>query len=87
MNVDLPAPLSPSTHVTSPAPTRDGDVLERDDVAEVLGDARGVWSSAVIAGPLRALADVVVDQDRDEQDHAEEQEAPVGVPAARTGCR
>ena len=31
--------------------------------------------------PLRALADVVVDEHGDQQDHAEEEVEPVGVPA------
>ena len=81
MNVDLPAPLSPSTHVTSPAPTHTLMSLRATTLPKYFDDARGPRAAAVIAGPLRALADVVVDQHRDQQDHAEEQEAPVGVPA------
>ena len=90
MNVDLPAPLSPRTHVTSPASDADADVLQRDDVAEVLRDVADLEQRRAVGAvarwrssprSLRALADVVVDEDRDQQDHAEEQEAPVGVPA------
>ena len=38
MNVDLPAPLSPSTQVTSPAFTNVLTSLQGDDVAVVLRD-------------------------------------------------
>ena len=58
------------------------DVLERDDVAEVLDDARAPRAArGHRRAPSAPPADVGVDQHRGEQDHAEEQEAPVGVPA------
>ena len=50
MNVDLPAPLSPSTHVTWPALDQAGDVLERDHVAEVLGDVADLEQRRLAVG-------------------------------------
>ena len=35
-SVDLPLPLGPSSAVSAPSPTRDADVVERDEVAEAL---------------------------------------------------
>ena len=38
-SVDLPPPLGPSSAVSWPLATEQVDVLERDEVAEPLGDA------------------------------------------------
>ena len=92
MNVDLPAPLSPSTHVTLPASTRVRDVFQRGDVAEVLADVAqleqrvlAVTAIAVVSVAssclLRLLAGEVVDEHCEQQHAAEEGEATVGVPA------
>ena len=50
MNVDLPAPLSPSTHVTSPGPT-DTVMSLRVTTLPKYFDTLRTSSSAVIAGP------------------------------------
>ena len=41
-SVDLPPPLGPSSAVSCPVGQRDGDVVEGDEVAELLGDAGDV---------------------------------------------
>ena len=51
MNDDLPAPLSPSTHVTSPAPTLTLMSLRATTLPKNFDTSR-VSSSAVIAGLL-----------------------------------
>ena len=92
ISVDLPAPLSPRTHVTWPALTTvetSFSAITLPKYFEMLAHLEqrrvgGFWPlllAVLIAGPLRAPADVGVHQHRGEQDHAEEQEAPVGVPA------
>ena len=50
MNVDLPAPLSPSTQVTLPASTLRADVFQRGDVAEVLADVAQLEQSECSLG-------------------------------------
>ena len=61
ISVDLPAPLSPRMQVTSPAFDVQRDVLERDHVAEVLGDVleleqvrRRLRSRSVVIAARRA---------------------------------
>src|ERR1700716_356161 len=91
MRVDLPAPLSPRTHVISPAPTR-REIPEsalmlpyrlptffismRGFVA-VTGFASTVTDSSP---PRRQLPDVCVEHRRQQQHDSQEELEPIGVP-------
>src|ERR671916_390179 len=84
IRVDFPAPLSPSRHMTSPAPT----LMEMSCRAMTCPkyfetfctSISGVEGAVSISGGLRRfLADKVVDQHGDEQHRAEEDLEPVGV--------
>ena len=86
MNVDLPAPLSPSTQVTWPELTTVETSFSAITLPKYLLISRITSSSGApfVCSHARpsAPADVGVDQHRGEQDHAEERESPVRVPAA-----
>ena len=49
MSVDLPAPLSPSTQVTSPALDLEADALQGDDAAVVLAESSTSMSAVPAA--------------------------------------
>src|SRR5258706_11477385 len=87
MRVDLPAPLSPSTHVTSPARTS----MEMSLSAMTLPKYLLTWRTSsngalfwfITSSTPRARGAAShqgVHSNRDEQDHAEEREVPVRVP-------
>src|SRR5882672_4416298 len=87
IRVDLPAPLSPSTHVTSPARTS----IEMSFSAITLPKYLLTWRTSRRGAPLWLMAsstagargappDEGVHAHGDEQDHAEEGEVPVRVP-------
>src|SRR6266566_8363852 len=87
IRVDLPAPLSPSTQVTSPARTS----IEMSFSAMTLPKYLLTWRTSSNGALFwfitsstprgrRAASHQCVHADRDEQDHAKEREVPVGVP-------
>src|SRR5450759_2546418 len=88
IRVDLPAPLSPSTQATSPARTS----IEMSLRAMTLPKYLLTWRTSSSGTPLaitsasspsarRAPSHESVHTHGDEQDHAEEREVPVGIPA------
>src|SRR6202140_5602480 len=90
IKVDLPAPLSPSTHVTSPARTSIEMSLSAMTLPKYLltwrTSSRGIpvaLMSASSQGARGTPSDEGVHPHCDKQDHAEEGEVPVGVPAGK----
>src|SRR6267143_3147372 len=92
ISVDLPAPLSPSTQVTSPAWTsiemsRNAITLPKYLLTwRTSRSATPFFDSLISPSPPRARGTPShdgVDPDRDKQDHAEERVVPVGVPVGK----
>src|SRR3712207_2375315 len=75
MSVDLPAPLSPRRHITSPRPTRidtpESAITEPKCLTRSRISMRGAGDD-ILALPRHFLADEVVEQHREEQHGAEE---------------
>src|SRR5690606_15646683 len=87
MRVDLPAPLSPRRQVTSPARTNI-DTSDRATTLPKYFETLRTSSNLSVAeavlvvicsSPLCPLADVVVEDHRQDQDHADEDLEPVAV--------
>src|SRR2546421_8255580 len=87
MRVDLPAPLSPSTHVTSPARTSIEMSLSAMTLPKYLLTWRTSSSGAlfwfITSSTPRArgaTSHQCVHANRDKKDHAQEGEVPVRIP-------
>ena len=59
-NVDLPPPLGPSNAVSEPAGDVDRDVVQRDEIAETLGDVLGADSHQLCSFGRRTLITIKI---------------------------